>query len=52
MATGRIDRTLKTFLNQNGFNIGGDSVSPVSPDYRLEDSEFDGELPYLLVDLD
>ncbi|WP_093104982.1 arylsulfatase [Variovorax sp. CF079] len=52
VATGRIDRTLKSFLNQNGFNIGGDSVSPVSPDYRLEESEFDGELPYLIVDLD
>ncbi|MBI5278825.1 MAG: arylsulfatase [Burkholderiales bacterium] len=51
-AKGRIDRTLKTFLNQNGFNVGGDTVSPVSPDYRLEDSEFDGELPYLAVDLE
>lgn len=51
-AKGRIDRTLKTFLNQNGFNVGGDTVSPVSPDYQLEESEFDGELPYLLVDLD
>lgn len=52
VANGRIARTLKTFLNQNGFNVGGDSVSPVSPDYRLEESEFDGELPHLLVDLD
>ncbi|CAN7573909.1 arylsulfatase [Variovorax sp. LjRoot290] len=52
VARGRIDRTLKTFLNQNGFNVGGDAVSPVSPDYGLDDCEFDGELPRLHVDLE
>jgi arylsulfatase A-like enzyme len=51
VAEGRIERTLKTFLNQNGFNVGSDSVSAVSPDYSLEDSEFDGELSPVVVRL-
>ncbi|HVZ47086.1 MAG TPA: arylsulfatase [Ramlibacter sp.] len=51
VAQGRAVRTLRTFLNQNSFNVGGDSVSATSPEYRLEESEFDGELGALAFDL-
>ncbi|NDZ17071.1 arylsulfatase [Variovorax sp. WS11] len=51
VAEGRVARTLRTFLNQNGFNVGGDSVSATSPEYKLEESEFDGELGVLTFDL-
>lgn len=51
VAQGRIERTLRTFINQDSFNVGCDSVSPVSPDYTIETSEFDSELPKVIVTL-
>jgi len=36
---GRVERTLRTFSNQDGFSVACDSVSPVSPDYTIATSE-------------
>jgi arylsulfatase A-like enzyme len=49
VAQGRIDRTLKSFLNQNGFNVGRDTVSAVSSDYSILNSEFDGEFSSVTI---
>ncbi len=51
VAEGHLPRTLRTFLNQDSFNVGSDSVSPISPDYCLEESEFDGELGHVVFQL-
>ena len=51
VAQGRLQRTLRTFINQDSFNIGADSISPVSPDYGITSSEFDGELPRVQIEL-
>lgn len=51
VASGRIGRTLRTFINQDSFNVGCDTVSPVAPDYAIEDSCFDGELAQVVVTL-
>ena len=51
VAEGRIDRTLRTLLNQNGFNVGQDTVSPISPDYTIEDSALIGEFSHVTFQL-
>lgn len=51
-AKGRIERTLRTFINQDSFNVGCDTISPVSPEYTIAQSEFDGELPKVVITLD
>lgn len=51
VAQGRIERTLRTLLNQNGFNVGHDTVSPISPDYTIEDSALVGEFSQVTFQL-
>lgn len=51
VACGRIDRTLRTLLNQNGFNVGQDTVSPISPDYTLEESALAAEFSHVTFQL-
>ena len=51
VAAGRISRTLRTFSNQDGFSVGCDSVSPVSPDYTIASSEFQGTLHSVEINL-
>lgn len=51
VAQGRIERTLRSLLNQNGFNVGQDTVSPISPDYTIEDSPLMGEFSHVTFQL-
>jgi Arylsulfatase A and related enzymes len=51
-AKGHIGRTLRTFINQDSFNVGCDTISPVSADYTIASSQFDGELPKVVITLD
>jgi arylsulfatase A-like enzyme len=51
VAQGRIERTLRTLLNQNGFNVGQDTVSAISPDYTIEDSALVGEFSHVTFQL-
>jgi arylsulfatase len=36
VGSGRLKRTLRTLINQDSFNVGCDTVSPVAPDYSIE----------------
>jgi arylsulfatase len=51
VAQGRIERTLRSLLNQNGFNVGQDTVSSISPDYTIEDSALVGEFSHVKFQL-
>ena len=52
VARGRVERTLRSFMNSEGFNVGSDTITPVCEEYRLEDSTFDGELLKVVFTLD
>lgn len=49
---GRIGRTLRTFINGEGLNIGCDSTTPVCAGYTIADSDFDGEVRRVTVTLE
>lgn len=51
VARGRLTRTLRSFINQDSFNIGCDTVSAISPDYTIPTSIFEGELPRVVITL-
>lgn len=51
-ASGRLKRTLRTLINQDSFNIGCDTVSPVAPDYSIQTSDFQGTIVAVTVTLD
>jgi len=48
---GRLKRTLRTLINQDSFNVGCDTVSPVSPDYSIATSNFQGTIGEVTVTL-
>lgn len=49
---GRIDHTYRTwFSTSEGFDIGEDSLTPISDDYNIAGSRFDGEIKEILVEL-
>jgi arylsulfatase len=52
LAEGRIGRTLRTFINGEGLNVGCDSITPVCAGYTIADSEFDGEVRRVVIQLD
>jgi arylsulfatase len=53
IGSGTIGRTLGYFNvnNSEGADIGFDSVTPVTDDYRVEDSAFQGEMKGVTIDL-
>ena len=51
VAEARAARTLRTFSNQDGFNVGCDTVTPVCPDYTIATSAFDARLATVTVRL-
>lgn len=44
VGVGRIGRTLRVFVYTEGFSVGSAAVTAVSPDYRVPDSRFPGDL--------
>ena len=49
VAEGRIEQTLRDFMNTEGFNVGSDTITPVTADYTIGGSVFDGELQQVKV---
>jgi arylsulfatase len=49
---GRVEHTLRDFMNTEGFNVGCETITAVSPEYRVQDSAFEGELTKVTVTLD
>lgn len=48
-----VDRTLKTWISHTeGLDVGIDHGTPVSEDYRVEDSRFTGEIKDVIFELD
>ncbi len=52
IAQGRIDRTLANFWFTEGLDIGQDTMTPVSDDYTIADSAFDGQIEKITISLD
>ncbi|HSW17938.1 MAG TPA: sulfatase-like hydrolase/transferase [Ramlibacter sp.] len=52
LAEGRIGRTLRTFINGEGLNVGCDAITPVCDGYTIADSEFDGEIRQVVINLE
>ncbi|MFO1428286.1 MAG: hypothetical protein U1F11_15215, partial [Steroidobacteraceae bacterium] len=52
VASGRIEATLRRISHTEGFDVGRDTLTPVSEDYTSAGSAFDGELRSVSVDLD
>jgi arylsulfatase len=51
-ARGRIEQTLNTWISHTeGFDIGEDSITPVSPEYTSAESRFNGEFKQLTIRL-
>jgi arylsulfatase len=51
VARGRIDRTLADFWFTEGFDIGRDTMTPVTDDYSVEESAFNGAINKITVQL-
>ncbi|HSW18175.1 MAG TPA: arylsulfatase [Ramlibacter sp.] len=49
---GRVERTLRTFMNSEGFNVGVDTVAPVCDAYALADSRFGAGLASVTVEVE
>lgn len=53
VARGRIDHTHRTYVSSSeGFDVGEDTLTPVSDDYSEADNGFRGEIKRIDVDLD
>ena len=52
LAEGRVEQTLRDFMNTEGFNVGRETITAVSPEYSVEDSIFDGHLTQVVMTLE
>jgi arylsulfatase A-like enzyme len=53
VAQGRIEHTMKAWISHSeGFDIGSDSITPVSEDYTIPSSRFTGTLKQLTITLE
>ena len=52
LAEGRVEQTLRDFMNTEGFNVGRETITAVSPEYSVEDSIFDGRLTLVVMTLE
>ena len=52
VGSGRIETTLRRISHTEGFDVGLDTVTPVTGDYSVSDSAFDGELTKLTLKLE
>lgn len=52
VGSGRIENTYRTwFSNSEGFDIGEDTLTPISDDYTIDESRFTGEIKEVLLNL-
>lgn len=52
VGTGRIEHTHRTWIsNSEGFDVGQDTITPISDDYAIGSSKFTGDLKELRIEL-
>jgi arylsulfatase len=52
VGSGKIEHTHRTWIsNSEGFDVGQDTITPISDDYTIGSSRFTGELKELRIDL-
>ena len=52
VAEGRVEHTLRDFMNTEGFNVGRETITAVSPGYTVEDSAFTGRVKKVTITLE